>query len=316
MRFSVIYSVLLWTPVICFGPAGRWNRPALLAVQDRVPVKLPTLLLHHSDQKRGNDYLVGIPSVYDDGSRRQQKVVKYSHHFIICAILLGLGAIGFPLSCLASSTTTTTTNRVLSIIPTISDLRSSLISILDSLSHSGTTGMAIYAFSFIIWTMTVGVTTPIETAAGMAYPLRISIPLSAIGKIGGAFFQYALAKYLFSEYARKKMEGNEWIDKINGSFQSNPYKVALIWRFSPLPEFVKNIGPAIVPTLKTRYQILATITHGLPFTILWSCIGNEAARVARGVSFCFTILQLLLRSLFHQNRFFQCSRVHEQCMRE
>ena len=286
MRFFIIYSVLLWTPVICFGPAVRRNRPAFLLVQDHVPAKRPTLLLFD----RGIDF-VKIPSVYDDGSRRQQKVVDFRHHFIIGTILLGLGAaVGFPLSCLASSTTTTTTNRVLSIIPTISDLKSSLISILDGLSHSGTTGMAIYAFSFLIWTMTVGVTTPIETAAGLAFPLQISIPLSAIGKIGGAFFQYALAKYLFSEYARKKMQGNEWMDKINGSFQSNPYKVALIWRFSPLPEFVKNIGPALVPTLKTRYQIFATLTHGLPFTVLWSCIGNEAARVARGVSFCITTL--------------------------
>ncbi|KAL7533463.1 hypothetical protein ACHAXR_005243 [Thalassiosira sp. AJA248-18] len=142
--------------------------------------------------------------------------------------------------------------------------------------------MVVYTAAFIIWTMTVGMTTPIETAAGMAFPIQKSIPLSAIGKIGGAFFQYVLAKYLFSDYARKKMENNEWIDKINSSFQSHPYRVALIWRFSPLPEFVKNIGPALVPTLKTRYQILAIITHGLPFTVLWSCMGSEAARVARG----------------------------------
>eukprot|EP01083_Nonionella_stella_P215567 775721_1 len=130
--------------------------------------------------------------------------------------------------------------------------------------------------------MTIGATTPMETAAGMAFPLQKAIPLSAIGKITGAFCQYALAKYLFSDYARKKMKNNEWMDKINGSFKSHPYRVALIWRFSPLPEFVKNIGPALVPTLRTKYQILAILTHGLPFTVLWSCMGSEAARVARG----------------------------------
>lgn len=142
--------------------------------------------------------------------------------------------------------------------------------------------MVVYTLSFILWTMTVGVTTPVETAAGMAFPLEKSIPLSAVGKIGGAFFQYALAKYLFSDWARKKMENNEWMEKINSSFRSHPFRVALIWRFSPLPEFVKNIGPALVPTLKTRYQILAILAHGLPFTVLWSIMGSEAARVARG----------------------------------
>ena len=167
-------------------------------------------------------------------------------------------------------------------IPTPNDLKEATVSILDGLSQSGSKGMVIYALSFIVWTMTVGVTTPVETAAGMAFPIRQSIPLSAIGKIGGAFCQYVLAKYLFSDWAREKMKDNEWMDKINTSFKSHPYRVALIWRFSPLPEFVKNIGPALVPTLKTKYQMLAIMTHGLPFTLLWSCIGSEAASVARG----------------------------------
>jgi uncharacterized membrane protein YdjX (TVP38/TMEM64 family) len=172
-------------------------------------------------------------------------------------------------------------------MPRPSDLRIALISVVDGLSRSGKWGMATYAFGFTLWTMTVGVTTPIETAAGMAFPLRTAMLLSTIGKVGGAVLQYALAKYLFSDYARRKMDGNEWMDKIDASFRSRPYGVALIWRFSPLPEFVKNVGPALVPGLKTRYQVLAILTHGLPFTALWSCMGNEAAIVARGVSRMF-----------------------------
>lgn len=288
-RFLAIYSALLWTPVICFGPAGGLIRPALVrggpVVAVKVKVKVPPLL-HRADHyvDRENTFAGEkvIPSDNGDGRRGQWKVGDYRRHFTICAALLCLCAVGIPSPCLASTSS-------VAYIPTISALKSSLVSILDGLSHSGTAGMAIYTISFIIWTMTVGVTTPIETAAGMAFPIHKSIPLSAIGKIGGAFFQYALAKYFFSEYARKKLQDNEWIDKINDSFQTNPYKVALIWRFSPLPEFVKNIGPALVPTLKTRYQVLATLTHGLPFTVLWSCIGNEAAMVARGVS----LIQLL-----------------------
>lgn len=47
-----------------------------------------------------------------------------------------------------------------------SNLQQSLISLLDNLSNSGAKGMIAYTLSFILWTMTVGVTTPIETAAG------------------------------------------------------------------------------------------------------------------------------------------------------
>ena len=55
-----------------------------------------------------------------------------------------------------------------------------------------------------------------------------------------------------------------------------------VCRFFRSPEFVKNIGPALVPTLRTPYQLLAILTHGLPFTVLWSCMGSEAAKVAHG----------------------------------
>lgn len=167
-------------------------------------------------------------------------------------------------------------------IPSPGDFKQAVVSILDKMSQAGMKGMVAYVLSFTAWTMTVGVTTPVETAAGMAFPITQSIPLSAAGKIGGAFFQYTLAKYLFSDYAREKMKDNEWMSKIDKSFKSHPFGVALIWRFSPLPEFVKNVGPSLVKTLKTRYQLLAILVHGLPFTVLWSCMGAEAAAVARG----------------------------------
>lgn len=120
------------------------------------------------------------------------------------------------------------------------------VSILDKMAHSGLKGMVSFAGFFLLWTMTVGVTTPVETAAGMAFPLSKAIPLCAIGKLGGAFCQYSLSKYIFRDWAREKMKDNEWMRKIDASFQSHPFGVALIWRFSPLPEFVKNVGPALV----------------------------------------------------------------------
>ena len=193
---------------------------------------------------------------------------------VLAVVFAGIG-LACPSPCFAASS-------VLSNTPSPSNFKEGIISILDGMSQSGIKGMISYVLSFTVWTMTVGVTTPVETAAGMAFPLRQSITLSAMGKIGGAFCQYVLAKYLFSDYAREKMKDNEWMDKIDKSFKSNPLGVALIWRFSPLPEFVKNVGPSLVKTLRTRYQLLAILAHGLPFTILWSFMGAETAAIARG----------------------------------
>mmetsp|Transcript_21047 Transcript_21047/g.31644 ORF Transcript_21047/g.31644 Transcript_21047/m.31644 type:complete len:325 (+) Transcript_21047:57-1031(+) len=204
------------------------------------------------------------------------KVNKNKNKVAALAIVLaGIGFTAYPSPCFAASS-------ILSNIPSPSKFKEAIVSVLDGMSQSGTKGMVAYVLSFTAWTMTVGVTTPVETAAGMAFPLKQSIPLSALGKIGGAFCQYVLAKYLFSDYAREKMKDNEWMGKIDKSFKSHPFGVALIWRFSPLPEFVKNVGPSLVKTLKTRYQLLAILAHGLPFTILWSFMGAETAAVARG----------------------------------
>lgn len=188
-----------------------------------------------------------------------------------------------------------------------SNARAALLSSLDGLSRSGSKGMVLYAVGFLFWTMTMGMTTPIETAAGMAFPLSKAIPLSLVGKIGGALGAYLLTKYVLTDWVRSKImsvddgtsnvtDGDnqcevdsakcskygEWMIKIDKSFESNPLGVALIWRFSPLPEIVKNIGPALSPKSRTQHQILATLLHGVPFTVLWSVMGHEAGLVARG----------------------------------
>ncbi|KAL9191239.1 hypothetical protein ACHAXT_000945 [Thalassiosira profunda] len=247
----------------CFAPHN--HRP-IRAVHPPTPVFLDAC------QSRGEQHDSSHTTIPTDGQIKDRMTGRRRHIIVGAALLLG--AVGLPSASSAAG--------IIPHLPSPNDLKAGLVSILDNLSHSGTKGMVLYTLSFIVWTMTAGITTPVETAAGMAFPLQKSIPLSAIGKIGGAFFQYTLAKYLFSDLARKKLEGNEWMDKINVSFEKHPYRVALIWRFSPLPEFVKNVGPALVPTLRTRYQLLAILTHGLPFTVLWSCMGSEAARVARG----------------------------------
>jgi uncharacterized membrane protein YdjX (TVP38/TMEM64 family) len=225
----------------------------------------------------------------DDRRRRDFAAGSSALPLLLVAIAASGVVFAAPSPCLAAAAAPS--------LPRPADLKTSLVSIVDGLSRSGPRGMAAYALGFTLWTMTVGATTPVEIAAGMAFPLRAAIPLSAMGKIGGAALQYAFAKYLFSEVARKKLDGNEWMGKIDASFRNRPFGVALIWRFSPLPEFVKNVGPALVPGLRTRYQLLATLTHGLPFTALWSCMGNEAAIVARGVS--GSVFRLVRRSLHY-----------------
>eukprot|EP00568_Trieres_chinensis_P000256 CAMPEP_0183307644 /NCGR_PEP_ID=MMETSP0160_2-20130417/18489_1 /TAXON_ID=2839 ORGANISM="Odontella Sinensis, Strain Grunow 1884" /NCGR_SAMPLE_ID=MMETSP0160_2 /ASSEMBLY_ACC=CAM_ASM_000250 /LENGTH=331 /DNA_ID=CAMNT_0025471271 /DNA_START=69 /DNA_END=1061 /DNA_ORIENTATION=- len=162
------------------------------------------------------------------------------------------------------------------------DLRSSLLSGLDAVNDLGTPGLAAYAVLFALWEIFVGITTPVETAAGMAFGVKRGIVASAVGKIGGAVTAYFIGHLFLQDFVREKLKDNEMMDLVEDSIQQNPIGVALIWRFSFLPEFVKNFGLSVLP-LKPIHFVTAVVLHGFPFTCLWTFLGAETGALARGV---------------------------------
>jgi uncharacterized membrane protein YdjX (TVP38/TMEM64 family) len=162
------------------------------------------------------------------------------------------------------------------------DFKTVLREKLDILSNLGTPGLILYTVSFMIWEMTVGVTTPVETAAGMAFGLEKGIIANAIGKTSGAILAFLMGRYLVRDYVTKKLEGNEYMDLVQHSITKHPIRVSLIWRFSFLPEFMKNFGLAVLP-VKTWQFMSAVLIHGFPFTVLWTFLGKEMGLVVRGV---------------------------------
>jgi uncharacterized membrane protein YdjX (TVP38/TMEM64 family) len=162
------------------------------------------------------------------------------------------------------------------------DFKGELAKQLDVLSSMGTKGLVTFIFAFMTWELVVGVTTPIETAAGMAFGFKKAVLANAIGKTSGAILAFVLGRYVLKDYVTQKLEGNEYMDLVKDSITKNPIRVALIWRFSFLPEQIKNFGLAILP-VKIWQFITAVLLHGFPFTLLWSFMGNEMGLVVRGI---------------------------------
>ncbi len=153
---------------------------------------------------------------------------------------------------------------------------------LEILSSMGTKGLIMYVFAFMAWELVIGVTTPVETAAGMAFGLKNGVIASAIGKTSGAILAFLLGRFVLRDYVTMKLKDNEYMDLVKDSIAKRPVRVALIWRFSPLPEQIKNFGLAILP-VKTWQFALAVLSHGFPFTVLWSFMGNEMGLVIKGL---------------------------------
>ena len=167
-----------------------------------------------------------------------------------------------------------------------------LLSNLDRLNAAGPTGLVIYTFFFMLWEMTAGITTPIETAAGMAFGPVKGVVASGLGKTLGAFGSFCLARYIFYDKVQKAVEGNEFLELLEESIQETPLRIALLCRFSPLPEFAKNCGMGVMPVAK-RWFFSSLFLHGFSFTCLWTFMGAETAAVLRGSPASQTLKYLL-----------------------
>mmetsp|Transcript_19825 Transcript_19825/g.30533 ORF Transcript_19825/g.30533 Transcript_19825/m.30533 type:complete len:381 (+) Transcript_19825:56-1198(+) len=175
------------------------------------------------------------------------------------------------------------------LLPALSSVRSTVSSagaganarltrVLGRLSRAGPRGLAAYAAFFTLWEMTVGITTPVETAAGMAFGRTRGMLASGVGKVLGASSSFLLGRYMFTGYVRRHFGDNEILSLVGESIRERPLRVALLMRFSPLPEFVKNFGLSTLP-LKFGHFVAAVVLHGIPFTCLWTCMGDETANV-------------------------------------
>jgi hypothetical protein len=117
-----------------------------------------------------------------------------------------------------------------------------LLTTLDNLHAAGPRGLLLYTVGFVVWEMTVGMTTPVETAAGMAFGPARGIVASGIGKVVGASLTFLLSRYIFFDKVHEKLQDNAFLSLLEESIQETPLKIALLCRFSPLPEFIKNCG--------------------------------------------------------------------------
>lgn len=210
------------------------------------------------------------------GARKRARIIRFSTYALSTLLMVAVTIQhDRSLHILKSSLTLLKSIK----FPTPKDLRDFMVPILDRLNNAK--GQVIYTLFMLIWTMTVGITTPVETAAGMAFGVRQGILCNALGKIGGATMSFILGRHYLNKYVNRKLADNEIVQLVQESIEETPLGISLLFRFAPLPEFAKNFGLSILP-VKMRWFVLAVLLHGLPYTCLWTCMGAETARVMRG----------------------------------
>ena len=155
--------------------------------------------------------------------------------------------------------------------------RSAIINNLNNIASKGNIGLFIYTFGFIFYETCGMRTSVVETCAGMAFGFKNGLMCSFIGKTCGSILAFTLGRTLLSNYVGNKLKDNESFSLIERGVAKNPTQSALIVRYSPFPQLIKNFSLSLTKSVSYPIFLLAILIHGLPFSILWAALGNDSS---------------------------------------
>jgi uncharacterized membrane protein YdjX (TVP38/TMEM64 family) len=151
--------------------------------------------------------------------------------------------------------------------------------------------LILYAVGMALWE-SIGLSTiPVETAAGMVFGWK-AFYASAIGKSCGATLAFFVGRTCLYQWVQRNLfspsqaEGsdNTQLLSLLTYNRHSPLVTALLMKFSFFPEFVKNLGTAVLfaDTVGLRQFATATAFHGSIFSLLWTWLGVETALELQG----------------------------------
>ena len=155
--------------------------------------------------------------------------------------------------------------------------RKAIIQRLNDIASKGNKGLLMYTFGFIFWEVCGLPTMVVETAAGMAFGFRHGLLGSFVGKTCGSMLAFTLGRTLLSNIVGKKMKESSSFGLIERGVAKNPMLSALVIRYSPFPELIKNYGLSVTKPVTYLMFLVAIIIHGFPFSILWAALGNDSS---------------------------------------
>jgi uncharacterized membrane protein YdjX (TVP38/TMEM64 family) len=155
--------------------------------------------------------------------------------------------------------------------------RTAIIQTLNDIASKGHQGLFLYAFGFMFWECCGLPTSVVETAAGMAFGFKGGLIASFVGKTCGSLLAFTLGRTELSNIVGKKMEENDIFGLVERGVQRHPVKSALIVRYSPFPQLIKNFALSLTKPVTWPIFLLAITIHGFPFSLLWAALGNDSS---------------------------------------
>ncbi|KAL7531333.1 hypothetical protein ACHAXR_003983, partial [Thalassiosira sp. AJA248-18] len=155
--------------------------------------------------------------------------------------------------------------------------RTTIIQTLNGIASKGNKGLFMYTFGFLWWEVCGLPTSVVETAAGMAFGFKKGLLCSFVGKTCGSIVAFTLGRTLLINSVGKKMEENKSFELVERGVARDPMLSALVIRYSPFPQLIKNFMLSVTKPVTYPIFILAISIHGFPFSLLWAALGNDSS---------------------------------------
>ncbi len=154
--------------------------------------------------------------------------------------------------------------------------RAFVVRTMNDVASRGDVGLLFYAMGFALWETCGLPTSVVETAAGVAFGHKRGLIGSFVGKTCGSCLAFGLGRTLLSEYVYGKLGDTEPFGSIVRGAGRNPVRAAFVVRYSVFPQAIKNFGMALTMPVSFPIFLLSAIVHGLPFSVLWAALGDDA----------------------------------------
>mmetsp|Transcript_21156 Transcript_21156/g.46635 ORF Transcript_21156/g.46635 Transcript_21156/m.46635 type:complete len:247 (-) Transcript_21156:43-783(-) len=145
----------------------------------------------------------------------------------------------------------------------------------------GNAGIAGYVLCFVVATLMMIPTGPLEMAAGLLFTRRLgllgAITLAAVAKQVSGCVGFLLGRTLFRESAQETVVARFPIFKaVMQAVKTEPFTVTCMVRFAPIPTTAKSMGLAASGVSFGPF-LLASSLFGAPWSALSAVVGSTLA---------------------------------------
>jgi len=179
-------------------------------------------------------------------------------------------------------------------LPSKEEIQNFAFDIATNIKGRGHIGIVYYVLGLACFEIFGISTCPVEISGGFVYGIKKGFIINLVGKLTGAMTAFVIGRILLSSAIRSKFlsppsvgtgkgtseisTSAQVIQLVQTSITEEPFKTALVLRFSMFPQLLKNLILSVLEPVNWSLFLFVTSMQVTPFTLLFTCLGYDSAQ--------------------------------------